>query len=103
TGVAEDFEPPLDPLHSRAGVWLDPARRTPGVSDRSGRTRRVFRLEDISPARSEERRVGEEGGGQRAEARREEGVQFRAQPEPVCTAGVRVVLFQQRTAYDVET
>lgn len=50
TGVAEDFAPPLDPLHSRAGVWLDPARRTPGVGTRSGRTRRVFRLEDISPS-----------------------------------------------------
>lgn len=50
TGVAEDFEPPLDPLHARAGVWLDPARRTPGVADRSGRTRRVFRLDEISPS-----------------------------------------------------
>lgn len=50
TGVAEDFEPPLDPLHARAGVWLDPARRTPGVTDRSGRTRRVFRLDEISPS-----------------------------------------------------
>lgn len=49
-GVAEDFEPPLDPLHARAGVWLDPARRTPGVADRSGRTRRVFRLDEISPS-----------------------------------------------------
>lgn len=50
TGVAEDFDPPLDPLHARAGVWLDPARRTPGVADRSGRTRRVFRLDEISPS-----------------------------------------------------
>lgn len=50
TGVAEDFEAPLDPLHSRTGVWLDPARRTPGVTDRSGRTRRVFRLDEISPS-----------------------------------------------------
>lgn len=50
TGVAEDFEPPVDPLHARAGVWLDPARRTPGVADRNGRTRRVFRLDEISPA-----------------------------------------------------
>lgn len=49
-GIAEDFEAPLDPLHARAGVWLDPARRTPGVSDRSGRTRRVFRLDEISPS-----------------------------------------------------
>src|SRR5690606_30035374 len=50
TGVAEDFEPPLDPLHARAGVWLDPARRTPGAADRSGRTRRVFRPDEISPS-----------------------------------------------------
>ena len=50
TGRAEDFEAPLDPLHARAGVWLDPARRTPGVSDRAGRTRRVFRLDEISPS-----------------------------------------------------
>lgn len=31
------------------GVWLDPARRTPGVADVTGRTKRVFRLDDISP------------------------------------------------------
>ncbi len=49
-GRAEDFEPPLDPLRARAGVWLDPARRTPGVTDAQGRTRRVFRLDDISPS-----------------------------------------------------
>nr|WP_246297600.1 class I SAM-dependent methyltransferase [Janibacter cremeus] len=49
-GVAEDFDPPVDPLHARAGVWLDPARRTPGVADRFGRTRRVFRLDEISPS-----------------------------------------------------
>lgn len=49
-GVAEDFEAPIDPLHSRVGVWLDPARRTPGHTDRTGRTRRVFRLDEISPS-----------------------------------------------------
>lgn len=32
------------------GVWLDPARRTPGVADATGRTRRLFRLEDLSPS-----------------------------------------------------
>ena len=31
------------------GIWLDPARRTPGVADITGRTRRLFRLEDLSP------------------------------------------------------
>lgn len=31
------------------GVWFDPARRTPGVADVTGRTRRVWRLTDLSP------------------------------------------------------
>ncbi len=31
------------------GVWLDPARRTPGVADVRGRTRRVSRLDELSP------------------------------------------------------
>lgn len=49
-GFAEDFEPPVDPVLDRVGVWLDPARRRPGVADVNGRTRRVFRLEEISPS-----------------------------------------------------
>lgn len=32
------------------GAFLDPARRTPGVADASGRTRRVLRLDDLSPS-----------------------------------------------------
>lgn len=32
------------------GAFLDPARRTPGVADARGRTRRLFRLEDLSPS-----------------------------------------------------
>lgn len=32
------------------GAWLDPARRTPGVADQAGRTRRLFRLADLSPS-----------------------------------------------------
>lgn len=32
------------------GAWLDPARRTPGVADVRGRTRRLFRLSDLSPS-----------------------------------------------------
>lgn len=32
------------------GVWLDPARRTPGVADQAGRTRRLFRLADLAPS-----------------------------------------------------
>ena len=49
-GLAEDFTPPRSPEREHTGVWLDPARRTPGHTDRSGRTRRVFRLEEISPS-----------------------------------------------------
>lgn len=49
-GFAEDFEPPADPVLDRVGVWLDPARRIPGVADAAGRTRRVFRLEEMSPS-----------------------------------------------------
>lgn len=32
------------------GAFLDPARRTPGVADVRGRTRRVLDLEDLSPS-----------------------------------------------------
>ena len=49
-GQAEHVELPADPLRSRVGVWLDPARRTPGRTDATGRTRRVFRLDQISPS-----------------------------------------------------
>ncbi|MGD8148573.1 THUMP-like domain-containing protein [Ornithinimicrobium sp. Y1694] len=40
----------LVPMSGADGVFLDPARRTPGVADRRGRTRRVFRLGDLSPS-----------------------------------------------------
>lgn len=43
-GRAEDATP-----SSGEGVWFDPARRTPGRTDASGRTRRTFRLEDMAP------------------------------------------------------
>lgn len=49
-GRAESFAPPADPATDRVGVWLDPARRIPGVADVSGRARRVFRLDAISPS-----------------------------------------------------
>ncbi len=49
-GRAEDVELPPDAARGRVGVWLDPARRLPGVADARGRTRRVFRLEDLSPS-----------------------------------------------------
>lgn len=32
------------------GAWFDPARRLPGVTDAQGRTRRTFRLDDLSPS-----------------------------------------------------
>lgn len=38
------------PVGSDDGAFLDPARRTPGVADARGRTRRLFRLEDLSPS-----------------------------------------------------
>lgn len=49
-GSAEDVEFPADPLRARVGVWLDPARRHAGVADARGRTRRVFRLEEMAPS-----------------------------------------------------
>ncbi len=49
-GLAENFRPPVGAGRDRIGAWLDPARRTPGVADITGRTRRVFRLDDLSPA-----------------------------------------------------
>lgn len=49
-GYAEEFEPPRDPLRSRVGVWLDPARRIPGKTGRHGRIKRVFRLDEIRPS-----------------------------------------------------
>ena len=48
-GLAEEFEAPRDPLRSRVGVWLDPARRVPGLTGRHGRIKRVFRLDEIRP------------------------------------------------------
>ncbi|WP_240917567.1 hypothetical protein [Phycicoccus sp. HDW14] len=49
-GYAEEFEAPRDPLRSRVGVWLDPARRVPGKTGRHGRIKRVFRLDEIRPS-----------------------------------------------------
>lgn len=44
-GRAEEVE-----LPAAAGVWLDPARRTTGVADATGRTRRTFRLDQLMPS-----------------------------------------------------
>ena len=49
-GLAEEFTPPAGQGATGMGAWLDPARRTPGVADVRGRTKRVFSLEAISPS-----------------------------------------------------
>ena len=49
-GLAEQFTPPAGEGARGVGAWLDPARRTPGVADITGRTRRVFSLDAISPS-----------------------------------------------------
>jgi len=46
----EDAELPSGAAARHVGAWLDPARRTPGVADARGRTRRVFHLQGISPS-----------------------------------------------------
>lgn len=48
-GRAEDVDLGAEPARNRVGAWLDPARRTRGVADITGRTRRTFRLDEISP------------------------------------------------------
>lgn len=48
--LAENVVVPDPPAGRAAGVWLDPARRTPGVSDIHGRTRRTFRLDQLAPS-----------------------------------------------------
>ena len=49
-GRVEDRHLPTGEGARHAGAWLDPARRTPGVADARGRTRRVFSLQAISPS-----------------------------------------------------
>jgi hypothetical protein len=48
-GLVEEFTAPAGEGARGVGAWLDPARRTPGVADISGRTRRVVSLDAISP------------------------------------------------------
>ena len=48
-GTAEGTQLPSGEGARHAGAWLDPARRTPGVTDARGKTRRVFKLDSISP------------------------------------------------------
>lgn len=49
-GVVEEFTAPAGEGGRGVGAWLDPARRTPGVADVTGRTRRIFNLSEISPS-----------------------------------------------------
>jgi len=49
-GAAEETQLPTGEGARHTGAWLDPARRTPGVADALGRTRRVFSLHAISPS-----------------------------------------------------
>lgn len=49
TARAEEVPLP-DAPDGATGGWLDPARRAPGVSDARGRTRRLFRLSQVSPS-----------------------------------------------------
>ncbi|HWC24764.1 MAG TPA: class I SAM-dependent methyltransferase [Flexivirga sp.] len=48
--LAENVALPSGPGARDVAVWLDPARRTPGVSDIQGRTRRTFRLDQLAPS-----------------------------------------------------
>jgi len=50
---AEDVELPSGPAATHTGVWLDPARRLGGPADASGRARRVFSLDRMSPTWSQ--------------------------------------------------
>ena len=49
-GTVKETRLPTGEGARHTGAWLDPARRTPGATDASGRTRRVFSLDAISPS-----------------------------------------------------
>ena len=49
-GTVEGTQLPAGDGARHTAAWLDPARRTPGVTDANGRTRRVFNLDSISPS-----------------------------------------------------
>ncbi len=50
---AEDVTLPEGEAARHTGLWLDPARRTRGPADITGRSRRVFSLEAMSPSWSQ--------------------------------------------------
>ena len=56
-GTVEETALPTGEGARHTGAWLDPARRTPGVTDALGRTRRVFSLDAIAPSWSAVRSV----------------------------------------------
>ena len=49
-GTAEGTSLPAGEGARYTAAWLDPARRTPGVTNSRGRTKRVFNLNAISPS-----------------------------------------------------
>ena len=49
-GRAEEVALPTGEATRHTGLWLDPARRTRGPADVTGRSRRVFSLDAISPS-----------------------------------------------------
>ena len=57
-----------DPLRPRVGVWLDPARRIARASDARGRTKRVFRLDEISPTWASVQGIAPRRAGHRGQA-----------------------------------
>lgn len=48
--LAQEVSLPRGEAARGVGVWLDPARRTPGVTDATGRTRRTFSLSELAPS-----------------------------------------------------
>lgn len=49
-GRAEEVTLPHGEATRHTGAWLDPARRVPGATDVTGRSRRLFSLDAISPS-----------------------------------------------------
>lgn len=47
---AEEVRIPSGTAARGSAVWFDPARRVPGVADITGRTRRIFDLDAVSPS-----------------------------------------------------
>ncbi|WP_347352865.1 class I SAM-dependent methyltransferase [Intrasporangium sp.] len=56
---AEQVRLPAGAEARTVGAWVDPARRTVGVADARGRTRRVRSLDDISPSWDEVRGIAD--------------------------------------------